>query len=533
MTMLERSMLFLRRHWRTLLLLLLLLGMALGFQGTRGIWSPDEGYHAVIARTMLESGGWLIPHVGYQVWLDKPPLSHWGMVAGMRLLGTNQWGVRLSHALWYVLTTLLVFALGRDFWNARSGRLAAVLYATMLIPFAAANVLTPDTPLTFWTTAAMACFWFARDRSRPGAGWWKLLLGVTLGLGVWTKGPAALIPGAAMLAFLVISRSVRSFFVSWRPVVGGVLFLTIASSWYVYVGVVLPGSLEYLWDNHVVGRLVSASYGRHPGLSGVLHVYLPVLLGGALPASAVWIPAVKRRWRVLLRRCFWQRLRNDPGDLMIACWIVVPCLVLAAASSKLPLYLLPVFPALALLTARLLRSETEARGGTVGFIGLPAGWSWPLGLWVCTLMAMKLVGGLVDDHRDMGLLARQLREIVPPSAYEIVCVHLRCEGVVFYLGNAVERVALNSRPYPVYGGTEPLSEEVRELPQAAYHHVLVYDASRESAVRSVLSQYSAWCSQEAAPLGHDRRAIVCTAAQDVVREIVPEPHQLGRAPPTP
>ncbi len=522
-----------QHHRRTVGLLVLLVIMALGFQGTRGIWMPDEGYHVVIARTMLESGEWLVPHVAQQVWLDKPPLTHWGIAAGMWLLGTNEWGARLSHAVAYVLTTLLVLVLGRALWDERSGRLAAVLYATMLLPFVAANVVTPDTPLTFWTTAAMVAFWFARGRAGRSAEWWKVALGVVLALGVWTKGPAALIPAGAMLVFLAASRALRPFFVSWGMALGALGSLTIGLYWYARVGLDVPGAMEYLWDNQVVGRLISPSYRRHPGLAGAAEVYLPVLLAGTLPASAAGWVALRRRWRALLQGPFWRRLSNDPGSLLVACWVAVPCLVLAAASSKLPLYVLPVFPAFALACARLAQAEAEARGAPVSWLGLPVRLSWPLGAWVTALLALKLVGGMVDSDKDMRLLAEQLRGHLPPPPFEIVCVDLRCEGLVFYLGGEVERVRLSSRPYPVFRGTEPLREELDELPDAPYHHVLVYAANKDTALAQVMARYPGQCADPPIPLPHGRRAIVCSAAREAGSGIAPEAHQLARGSPPP
>jgi 4-amino-4-deoxy-L-arabinose transferase len=522
-----------RQRLRPLGLVLLLVVLALGFQGTRGIWSPDEGLHTVTSRTMLESGDWLIPRIVNQVYLDKPPLSLWGIAAGMWLLGTNEWGARLAHAVWYLLTTLLVFVLGRELWDERSGRLAAILYATMLLPFVAANIVTPDTPLTFWTTASMVAFWFARERSGPGAEWWKVVLGVVLALGVWTKGPAALIPCAAMLVVLAATGALRSFFVSWGMVLGAFTFLTIGGSWYAYVGAVVPGGLTYLWDNHVAGRLVSASYQRNPGLTGAIEVYLPVLLGGTLPASAACWLALKNHWRMALRLSFWQRLRNSHGDLLVVCWIVVPCLVLAVASSKLTLYVLPVFPAIALLCARLGRSEAEARRVPVSWLGLPVRWSWPFAVWIAAMLALKLIGGVVDTDRDMRQLATQLRSFVPPSPFEVVCIDFSCEGLAFYLGDAMESVTTSSTPYPVFGGTEPLSEELSELPKAPYHHLVVYEAKRDTAVREAMARYTGLCSDDPIPLPHGRRAIVCRAAREGGAVIAPEVDQLDRESPIP
>jgi 4-amino-4-deoxy-L-arabinose transferase len=461
------------------------------------------------------------------VYLDKPPLSHWGIAAGMWLLGLNEWGARLSHAVWYVLTALLIAVLGRWFWDERDGRLAAIFYTTMLLPFAAANVITPDTPLTLWTTASLTAFWFARDRSNPHAELWKIVLGVVLALGMWTKGPAALIPGGAMVVFLVATGALRSFFLSWGIVAGGACFIALGFSWYAFVGVEVPGALAYLWDNHVVGRLVSDSYQRNPGLEGVVQIYLPALFAGSLPASAVLWLAARRGWRAVIRADFWKRLQDHPPDLLLVCWVVVSCLVLAAASSRLTLYVLPVFPALALLFARIARREAEARGIAISWLGLPGRWSLPLGVWIVALMALKLAGGLVDDRRDMRRLAAEMSDILPPPPHEIVCVDERCEGLVFYLGGAVERVTTSARPYPVFGGTEHVSEELAELPDATYHHVILFSAKRTGLVEELVKTYDGLCEDQPIVLSSGYRAIVCWPARKPTAAVEPEPHQLG------
>ena len=96
-----------------------------------------------------------------------------------------------------------------------------------------------------------------------------------------------------LLAVLALGAAGVIAFVAWclrwggaAPlVVGGVAFLTLGLSWYAYVGAGVPGALAYLWDNHVLGRLVTASYRRDPGLWGAVEVYLPMLLAGTLPAG--------------------------------------------------------------------------------------------------------------------------------------------------------------------------------------------------------------------------------------------------------
>jgi hypothetical protein len=80
----------------------------------------------------------------------------------------------------------------------------------------------------------------------------------------------------------------------------------------------------------------------------------------------------------------------------------------------------------------------------------------------------------------------------------------------------------------VFGGTEPLSEELGELPEAPYHHLVVYEAKRDTAMREAMARYTGLCSDDPIPLSHGRSAIVCRAAREVGAAIPPESHQLGR-----
>jgi len=103
-----------QRRSQILLLLIVALSIAFGFQGSRGIYAPDEGYYVSVAQEMNDSGDYLVPRSHLQPWLDKPPFNSWGIAVGMRLLGQNEWGARAFHGLCFALTTLLVYHLGRS-----------------------------------------------------------------------------------------------------------------------------------------------------------------------------------------------------------------------------------------------------------------------------------------------------------------------------------------------------------------------------------------------------------------------------------
>ena len=149
------------RRW--ILTAALAIALAFAFQGSRGIWEPDEGYYAEPAKNMISTGDWIVPQNFLRPFIEKPPIVFWGIVGGIKLLGCNEWGVRFANGVWFLLTVFTVAGLARSIWDDRTAVLAALIYATSPLPYAACNIVTPDTPLAFWGTACLACFWKSLD----------------------------------------------------------------------------------------------------------------------------------------------------------------------------------------------------------------------------------------------------------------------------------------------------------------------------------------------------------------------------------
>ncbi|HJU38431.1 MAG TPA: glycosyltransferase family 39 protein, partial [Tahibacter sp.] len=132
---------------RRLALVLVALVLAFGFLGTRGIWDPDEGRYTNVALNMLSSGDWLNPMRNEDVghW-TKPPATYWLVAASVGAFGRNPWAARLPMALAYLACVWLVWRTARRLAPG-SETTAATVYATMLLPFAAAQLITTDYPL--------------------------------------------------------------------------------------------------------------------------------------------------------------------------------------------------------------------------------------------------------------------------------------------------------------------------------------------------------------------------------------------------
>jgi 4-amino-4-deoxy-L-arabinose transferase-like glycosyltransferase len=499
-----------------ILLILILLVLAFAFQGTRGIYSPDEGYYVSIAQAMVETGDYLIPRLHHEPWLDKPPLSLWGIAAGLKLFGQNEWGARVFHGLCFILTVLLVFLLGKSLSGKREAFLGSVIYATMVIPFAAGNAVTPDTPLALLTTISFLCFWKSVEPGGRNQNLWKMLMCVAFGIGFLTKGPAVLIPSGAMFLFLVIQQ--RAFKYFWTPwaVLGLVLFSICGLSWYAYVACNLPGALNYFLDNQLLGRTVSAKYGRNPGLKGAL-IYIPVILLGTLPWSYYWLGALKSNVRKMFRKRTWCELRNDPARLFLALWVSVPLTVLSLASSKLPLYALPIFPALALATARLF-SENTGRSWRNNPLGFSRKAILALGLWAFILIGIKYCAAIYPSKKDMRALHVAIEKHLPTGPYEIVSVRNHLEGLGFYSEVTVERVTTRETPYPFFVLPEPLYEEIAELGTTDYAHLFIcHKEKRAKKVRRALYESGIQFQETALPF---RRFLFTVDAMQMKKDIV-------------
>ncbi len=426
--------------------LLLLLLLAFGFQGSRGIWDPDEGFYSNITLGMLGSGDWLIPRLNGEPFLDKPPLVYWSTAAGMAVVGRNEWGARSGQALWFAGSALLVGWLGGRWWGAHTGRIAALVYATMLLPCLAANVLTPDTPLAFASVLSFGLFWRLEETpTNVGRTLWGAAAGAALGLGALAKGPAILVLAAPLGLFLLIRRRSRSVVADPGVWAMAVAFLAVALPWFLFVGARLPGALAYMLDNQISGRLVDAHYARNSGLLGGLLVYVPTLIVGSLPWCLVWVRRTKSTSTPGAAPPFWRALRDRPASLLLVLWIAVPTLVFLVARSRLPLYILPVFAPLALVTARRLTEPGRLLAPPLGRRSFLS-----LALCVLGLLAGKAFGATWASDQDARAVAAELRAAGIALDQRIVTLDVKLNGLAFYGYSRLEQATEAEVPYPFY-----------------------------------------------------------------------------------
>jgi 4-amino-4-deoxy-L-arabinose transferase-like glycosyltransferase len=491
----------------------LVFALGFGFQGSRGLWQPDEGYNAAVTCEMLDSGDLLTQHLDGLIYLGKPPLYIWCTIPGVWIFGRNELGIRAFCAVCYVLTAWFVYLIGASMWKRREGVLAGLIYATMFLPCAAANIARPDAPLVLATTATLYCFWRSVMPSATRPNFWKMMMCIVMGWGFEMKATAVLVPVAPMFVYLLLTRQTVKYFATIWSIVGAFLFAAIGLSWYIYTAQVLPRAGAFLWDSLVVGRLVTDTYGRNPTFVAGLWIYIPALLYGPLPWLPFWIPLGIRLKRSLSGKSWLRELLAHHRVLLLVLWIVLPLIVYFLASSKLPLYILPVFPAMALLTARAM---SEFMPDTFGQEKLSRGaWIFTTA-WAVLLLGVKLGVAYYPDHKDEGAVWREIREKLPADCKRIVVVNEDLDGLRMYFGREIRRVTTGS-PSADLVDFEQLPAMEQGMETSGVPLAVVYSKPRMKQayidrMESVLNKRK--LESKTFPLDHDRMLVICIPKAD-------------------
>ncbi|MDQ3117058.1 MAG: glycosyltransferase family 39 protein [Verrucomicrobiota bacterium] len=316
----------------------------------------DEPRFAEASREMIERGDYVIPYFNNRYRFDKPPLTYWAQVAAFRVFGENSFAARFPSALAAALTAVVIFAWGRRLDLARAGFWAAIIFTLSLQTFVHAKAAVADMWLVLFMTLAHWAGWeLLRDRFggtwrsvvvRPGAlpGWWWLLY-LSLALAFLAKGPIGWIP-LGTVAILQFFRPVSHFGRRFLFVRGTLLMLSLVALWGVPALLRTRGEfLEIGLGRHVVGRSFGTMQGHGGSSLEAALLSLPFYFLTVFVTFAPW--SYKIPW---LGRRLWKK--RDPLDLYLIASTAVIVVIFTIVKTKLPHYILPAFPLLALLLAR-------------------------------------------------------------------------------------------------------------------------------------------------------------------------------------
>jgi 4-amino-4-deoxy-L-arabinose transferase len=438
----------------------LLVLLAFAFQGSRAVWEPDEGRYTAAGLNMLQSGDWLVPTVdGEHPHLTKPPITYWAIAASFQLLGKNEWAARLPSGLAFVGTGLLIFGLGRRLCPARPW-LPPLVWGLSFAPVIGANVISTDTILVFFETAAMLAFVSAWQHDGTARRRWILAMWLAWGLAFMTKGPPGLLPLLAMVAFLAMHDRARLQGL-FAPA-GLALFAVVGLTWFALMVLEDPGRLGYFLGYEVYDRVFTGVHSRNSRWFQAFEIYVPVLVVGALPWWPLAIIAAGGP-RAALGELRARIAARDREWLLLIYWFVLPLAIFFVAKSRLHLYLLPLFVPLSIMLARALsRWPWLDRRRLAAMTAVTA----------LVLVGLKGAAAFWPADNDARAMARMIDEVIEPhSIEEIAFVDMRgFYGLRLYLDVDIESVHTGGRgrAHSRFIAEEDLCEEIAEHENNVY-----------------------------------------------------------------
>jgi len=338
-----------RTSWRNFawFMLIALIVLAAGI-GLRDPWPPDEPRFALVARQMLESGQWLFPHRGMELYSDKPPMLMWTEAAWMWLTGGWRGAFLLTSLVSGLGTLALTWHLGRRLWDARTGLFAAGI-VLMSMPFIDVVRHGQIDPLNlFWITLGNTGILLHCLR---GPNWRMYWLGCfAAGLGVITKG-VGVIALFLLLPYVVVRMRgwqgvLRTQGDGWRWAAGALAFLFAIALWLVPMLATAygHGDAEYLsYVNDILFRQTAERYANSWQHEEAPWFFLVVIASGWLPTWLL-IPAVAPRWRDALRL-------REPRVWVPLAWCLLVLVFFSIPRGKREIYILPMLPMLAIAMA--------------------------------------------------------------------------------------------------------------------------------------------------------------------------------------
>src|SRR5258706_9040846 len=297
---------------------------------------------------MAQSGDWVTPRLNGIKYFEKPPLQYWATAAAYRVFGEHNWTARSWPALTGALSIMLIFWVGAPLFGPAAGAYTAMVLGSSVLYTALAHILTLDMGLAFFLTVALAGLLRALDpRADPATNRrWMLVAAAGCAFAVLSKGLIGIVlPGAVVVLYMLIKRDF-SLLRKLHLVSCGLLFLALTAPWFIAVSVANPEFAWFFFVHEHFQRYTTTINQR----SQPWYFFIPILAAGILPWLITLVDAV-------IHAC--KRLgKDDRFDplLITLLWAGFIFAFFSASGSKLPSYILPIFPALALVIGLRLTS---------------------------------------------------------------------------------------------------------------------------------------------------------------------------------
>lgn len=378
--------------WRTSTLWLLaaaLLVVWLGTLGYRHLIPTDEGRYAEIAREMFTTGDWVTIRYNDLKYFEKPPLQMWGTALAYTLFGVGDWQARLFTALSGLIGIAFTMLAAARWWGKRVAVVSALVLASAPMWNVGAHFNSLDMGVAGCMTMALAALLLAQhpDASPAQRRGWMWACWAAMALAVLSKGLIGVVlPGFVLVVYTLVARD----WALWKRLhllTGLVVFFAVGAPWFVLISARNPEFAWFFFVHEHFQRFTSTVHHR----DAPLWYFVPLLVAGFLP----WLAQLPGAARLTMARD--QAAANGfRPTLLLGLWAVLIFAFFSVSNSKLPGYIFPIVPALAILAALVLEQADERM------------WRWQLK----TFLGVSLVG-----LAACGYLATMSSEMYPNAVF--------------------------------------------------------------------------------------------------------------------
>lgn len=388
----------------------------------RDLWNPDEPRFAQISSEMIQTGNYWIPYLNGEVYTDKPPLFCWISVGVTKLFfngEVNAFASRFPSVIGSIGTLLLIFWMGQRMFGFLGGSFSLLVLATTYRFWWQASWGQLDMLLCFFIVSALSCFWKSYSSVKTYPFWQRLLIFslfyFSLAGGFLTKGPIGiLIPCGIIFFFLLWERRIGFLLRMWIPL--GLLLLAGTIGFWVW-GAYLRGGEEYLYEHFIYHNFTR--YTDPSGHIRPIYYYFLHFSVDSLP----WLLFVP--FALVFYRKYGFTVTSERRFLFV--WFLLIFIFFSLSDSKRNLYLLPLYPAFALLMGEYFLKVVSNRRlqkifvvvFSVSFIGFVG--------------ALLVVFPIINKYKSARPLCQTIRQMHPDKTIHVGSYQFFKESFLYYL----------------------------------------------------------------------------------------------------
>jgi 4-amino-4-deoxy-L-arabinose transferase-like glycosyltransferase len=310
--------------------------------GTHPLFTPDEGRYSEVAREMVKSGDYITPRLNGIVFLDKPVLYYWLQASAIKFYGLKESALRFWPACIGILGCLFVYLGGRQLFNRRTGLISAFILATSPLYYGAAHYANLDLEVASFISITLLCFLMAIQAKTTSLKNTLLIATyVFSALAVLTKGLIGVVFPALIAGTWILLLNRWYLLKSIHLLSGLLIFACMTVPWYILVQRANPQFLHFFFVTQQLSRFLTIDTFNN---QNACWFYFPIVALGFFPWTLFLIQTV-----VYSLKKSWQNCQQHSIDLFLILWVVIIFTFFSIPHSKTIGYILPIFPAIALL----------------------------------------------------------------------------------------------------------------------------------------------------------------------------------------